>query len=46
MYIDDEQEFNEIIVYTLARQCVEDGKFKAAQSLCELIEVNNINRFI
>ncbi|RIA93172.1 Nup93/Nic96-domain-containing protein [Glomus cerebriforme] len=38
MFIDDEQEFNEIIVYTLARQCVEDGKFKAAQSLYELTE--------
>lgn len=40
MYIDDEQEFNEIIVYELAQQCVEDGKFKAAQSLYELTEVN------
>jgi len=40
MYIDDEQEFNEIIVYTLARQCIDDGKFKAAQSLYELTEVN------
>ena len=46
MFIDDEQGFNEIIVDTLAHQCVEDGKFKAAQSLYELIEVNNINRFI
>jgi hypothetical protein len=40
MFIDDEREFNEVIVYTLARQCVEDGKFKAAQSLYELTEVN------
>ncbi|CAI2170419.1 1130_t:CDS:10 [Funneliformis geosporum] len=38
MYIDNEREFNEIIVGALARQCVEDGKFKAAQSLYELTE--------
>ncbi|KAF0386739.1 NIC-domain-containing protein [Gigaspora margarita] len=38
MFIDNEGEFTETIINTLARQCVEDGKFKAARSLYELTQ--------
>ncbi|CAG8458221.1 7633_t:CDS:10 [Scutellospora calospora] len=38
MFIDNEDEFTETIINTLARQCVEDGKFKAARSLYELTQ--------
>ncbi|CAG8527846.1 10042_t:CDS:10, partial [Cetraspora pellucida] len=36
--IHNEDEFTETIINTLARQCVEDGKFKAARSLYELTQ--------
>ncbi|CAG8669354.1 8558_t:CDS:2, partial [Racocetra fulgida] len=39
MFIDNEDEFTETIINTLARQCVEDGKFKAARSLYELTQM-------
>ncbi|CAG8781702.1 13983_t:CDS:2, partial [Acaulospora morrowiae] len=38
MYIGSEKEYTEIIVNTLARKCVEDGKFKSARNLYELTE--------
>ncbi|CAG8469315.1 15854_t:CDS:10 [Acaulospora colombiana] len=38
MYIESDKEYTGIVVNTLARQCVEDGKFKSARNLYELTE--------
>lgn len=46
MFFENDNDYTDTIVNVLARQCVEDGKFKSARNLYELTEVIYSNFFL